>query len=100
VALVIGNNRYANLPAGEQLQKATNDARSVSGALQQVGFEVILGENLDRRALVGKLNAFVQRLAPGDTAFFFFSGHGVALDGVNYILPADVPDITAGQERA
>jgi hypothetical protein len=63
-------------------------------------FEVILGENLDRGALVGKLNEFVQRLTPGDTAFFFFSGHGVALDGVNYILPADVPDITAGQERA
>jgi uncharacterized caspase-like protein len=40
VALVIGNNRYAGLPVGEQLQKATNGARSVSGALQQIGFEV------------------------------------------------------------
>jgi invasion protein IalB len=100
VALVIGNNRYASLPAGEQLQKAANDARSVGGALQRIGFEVILGENLDRRALVGKLNEFVQRLAPGDTAFFFFSGHGVALEGVNYILPADVPDLAAGQETS
>jgi uncharacterized caspase-like protein len=100
VALVIGNNRYASLPASEQLQKAANDARSVGGALQQIGFEVILGENLDRRALGGKLNEFVQRLTPGDTAFFFFSGHGVALEGVNYILPAGVQDIAAGQETS
>ncbi len=98
VALVIGNDRYANLPAHEQLQKAVSDARAVGGVLKQIGFEVIAGENLDRRALLGKLDDFVQRLVPGDTAFFFFSGHGVALDGVNYILPTDVPNIVSGQE--
>jgi phosphate transport system substrate-binding protein len=101
VALAIGNDRYANLPAGEQLQKAVNDARAVGNALRQIGFEVIPGgENLGRRALVGKLNELVQRLSPGDMAFFFFSGHGLALDGVNYILPADVPDIAVGQETS
>jgi hypothetical protein len=98
VALVIGNDRYVNLGVNEQLQKAVNDAHAVGGALRQIGFEVIEGENLDRRALVGRLNELTQRVAPGDTAFFFFSGHGVAIDGVNYILPADVPDIAAGQE--
>ncbi len=98
VALVIGNNSYANLPASEQLQKAVNDARAVGGALKSVGFDVIQGENLGRSALLGKFDALVQRLEPGDTAFFFFSGHGVALDGGNYILPADVPNVMAGQE--
>jgi uncharacterized protein YraI len=98
VALVVGNERYANLSANDQLQKAANDARAVAGALRQIGFDVISGENLGRGALLGKLDEFRQRLAPGDTAFFFFSGHGVALDGVNYILPADVPDVAAGQE--
>jgi formylglycine-generating enzyme required for sulfatase activity len=98
VALVVGNDRYANLPANEQLQKAVNDAHAVGGALRQIGFDVIAGENLDRRALVARLDELTQRLAPGDTAFFFFSGHGVALDGINYILPADVPDIAGGQE--
>jgi formylglycine-generating enzyme required for sulfatase activity len=97
VALVIGNDRYANLP-GQQLRKAVSDARAVGAALQQIGFEVIAGENLGRGALVDKLDELTRRLAPGDTAFFFFSGHGVALDGVNYILPADVPDIAPGQE--
>ncbi len=98
VALVVGNNSYGNLPANEQLLKAVNDARSVGGALKRIGFEVITGENLGRSALIGKLEDLVQRLGPGDTAFFFFSGHGVALDGVNYILPADMPDIAGGQE--
>jgi uncharacterized caspase-like protein len=52
VALVIGNDRYANLPTHEQLQKAVNDARAVGEVLKSIGFEVIPGENLDRRALV------------------------------------------------
>jgi Caspase domain len=98
VALVIGNDRYINLPAHEQLQKAVNDARAVGDALKGIGFEVVTGENLGRRALLGKLGELIQLAAPGDTAFFFFSGHGVAVDGVNYVLPTDVPDIAAGQE--
>jgi hypothetical protein len=97
VALVIGNDRYANLPAHEQLQKAVNDARAVGGALRQIGFEVILGENLGRQALLARLDEAAQRLTTGDTVFFFFSGHGVAVDGANYILPADVPDVGSGQ---
>jgi hypothetical protein len=97
VALVIGNDRYPNLSLTEQLQKAANDARSVGAALKQIGFEVVSGENLGRQALLAHLDAAAQRVAPGDTAFFFFSGHGIAVDGTNYILPADVPAIAAGQ---
>ena len=98
VALVIGNDRYGNLPQHEQLRNSVNDARAVGRALGQIAFEVIPGENLGRQALVDKLDELTRRLSPGDTAFFFFSGHGVALDGANYILPADVPDVSAGQE--
>jgi hypothetical protein len=98
VALVIGIDRYTNLPDHQQLRKAVNDARAVGDALKRIGFEVVTGENLDRGALVDKLDELTRRLARGDAAFFFYSGHGVALDGVNYVLPADVPDIAAGQE--
>ncbi len=97
VALVIGNDRYVNLP-NQQLQKAVGDARAVGAALLQIGFDVISGENVDRNGLADKLDEMTRRLAPDDTAFFFFSGHGVALDGANYILPTDVPDIAADQE--
>jgi formylglycine-generating enzyme required for sulfatase activity len=97
VALVIGNDRYANLPTHEQLQKAVNDAHAVGGALKQIGFDVISGENLGRQALVDKLDEFTRRLHDNDTAFFF-SGHGVALSDGNYILPSDIPNVETEQE--
>jgi predicted metalloprotease len=97
LALVIGNDRYASLAANEQLQKAVNDARAVGAALRHIGFDVISGENLGRQAVLARLDEAAQRIAPGDTVFFFFSGHGIAVDGFNYILPADVPAVGSGQ---
>jgi uncharacterized caspase-like protein len=73
VALVIGNDRYANLAANEQLQKAVNDARAVGGVLRQIGFDVVAGENLGRQALLVRLDAAAQRVSPGDTVFFFLA---------------------------
>jgi hypothetical protein len=94
VALVIGNDRYyPSLSSTEQLQKAVNDAQAVGASLKLIGFEVVSGENLGRQALLARLDDAAQRLGPGDTAFFFFSGHGIAVDGKNYILPTDVPTI-------
>src|SRR5262245_54355551 len=98
VALVIGNDRYPSLPAHQQLQKAANDARLIGDTLARLGFEVIRGENLDRRAISERLDQLTQKLAPGDTAFFFFAGHGVTVRGGNYILPTDVPNVESGQE--
>ena len=97
VAVVIGNDRYVNLPASGQLQKAASDARAVGGALRQIGFDVIESENLDREAMLTRLDDAARRLAPGDTVFFFFSGHGIAVDDTNYILPVDVPTVGSGQ---
>jgi hypothetical protein len=91
VALVVGNNDYANLPADRQLRNAVADARIVRAALEGLGFEVMHGENLGRSALVDRLFDFTARLGTGDTAFFFFAGHGVALSGANYLLPSDIP---------
>jgi hypothetical protein len=88
VALVIGNDTYETVPV---LAKAVNDARSVTEALGRLGFEVDLGENLTRRDMNGRFSKFIERIEPGDTAFFFFSGHGVAIDGQNILLPIDIP---------
>src|SRR5207244_1603720 len=98
VALVVGNNLYPNLAADQQLQKAVNDSRAMGEALGQLGFEVLRGENLGRQALVDRLDELTGRLSPGDTVFFFFAGHGVAIGGGNFILPSDVPNAEAGQE--
>lgn len=98
IALVIGNNDYANLPAGQQLAKAVNDARSVGDALEKIGFAVIRGENLDRQSMIDRIFAFTQRIKPGDTALFFYAGHGVSIGGANYLLPADVRSANPGEE--
>lgn len=97
VALVIGNDRYAQLSDHEQLRKAVNDARAVGVALRAIGFDVISGENLGRQAMIDKLGETTQHLSAGDTVVFFFAGHGVAVDGANFILPADVPDVEKNQ---
>jgi hypothetical protein len=83
VALVIGNDRYPNLPADRQLQKAVNDARGMSEALQRLGFNVIRGENLGRTQMVDSIVRFTRTIKPGDIALVFFAGHGVSLSGAN-----------------
>ena len=98
IALVIGNDRYPNLPADRQLQKAVNDARAVGGALQQLGFNVIRGENLNREQIVDHIVRFTRAIKPGDIALVFFAGHGVSLSGANYLLPADIPLPQQGEE--
>jgi hypothetical protein len=54
VALVVGNERHDNLPAGEHLQKAVNDAHPVGGALRSIRVEVIEGE----KAVPGRMDFF------------------------------------------
>jgi hypothetical protein len=96
VALVIGNNDYRNVP---KLQKAVNDARTMGDTLKQLGFAVMVAENQTRQAFSQTLLAFDATIQPGDTAFFFFAGHGFEIAGQNFLLPTDVPAATEGQEE-
>src|ERR1700760_5073196 len=73
VALVIGNNDYRNVP---KLQKAVNDARTMGDTLKQLGFTVMVAENQNRQQFSETLLAFDRAIEPGDTAFFFYAGHG------------------------
>jgi hypothetical protein len=96
VALVIGNNDYKNVP---KLQKAVNDARTMGDTLKQLGFSVMVAENQTRQAFSQTLLAFDKAVEPGDTAFFFYAGHGFEIAGQNFLLPTDVPAATEGQEE-
>jgi formylglycine-generating enzyme required for sulfatase activity len=98
IALVIGNDRYPNLSSDRQLAKAVNDAQAVGDALGKIGFSVIRGTNLGRQGMVDKLAELTAQLRPGDTAAFFYAGHGVAIGGVNYLVPSDVPAVTPDAE--
>ena len=93
IALVIGNDSYSNLPGDYQLQKARNDARATAEAVKGLGFDVTIGLDQNRLDMNLALSKVVNQIEPGDEVMFFFAGHGVRMDGVNYLLPSDIPSI-------
>ena len=83
-ALVIGNGAYA---AG-RLDNPANDAADMARALRGLGFDVIEKTDVDRRGLLDALRTFKRRLQRrGGAALFFYAGHGVQLNGRNYLIP-------------
>lgn len=97
MALVIGINAYKSLP---KLEKAVGDARAMSGALEGLGFNVTQVINANRRELNIEIARFAARLSHDDLAFVHFSGHGVEIDGENFLLAADVPKPENGRKDA
>jgi formylglycine-generating enzyme required for sulfatase activity/uncharacterized caspase-like protein len=98
VALVIGINVYDNLSPNQQLVKAGNDARAVASAFKEVGFQVILAEDTGRTAFLKAWQRFLDTVAPGDVTALFFSGHGIEINGSNYLLVRDIPPAADGEE--
>ena len=96
LALVVGNDQYTDQT---RLRNAVNDARTVAEALRDVDFEVETVENVTRGRLVESLGSFAGSLRPDDIALFYFAGHGVQVDGVNYLLPTDYAGRTAADLR-
>jgi len=92
VALVIGNANYA---AQSPLKNPSNDARAIADALRGAGFKKVdVAENLSRDALVKVLQAFQEEADRADWAVIYFSGHGVEIGGVNYVVPTDARLLT------
>ncbi len=84
VALVIGNSAYATAP----LKNPVNDAQDVSAHLRRLGFEVTLLRNADRRAIQENIRTFSRSITgPDNVGLFYYSGHGVEVDGQNYLIP-------------
>jgi len=71
----------------------------MADTLKQLGFSVMVAENQTRQAFSETLLAFDKAVDPGDTAFFFYAGHGFEIAGQNFLLPTDVPAATEGQEE-
>lgn len=94
-AFVVGIDTYDNVGS---LAKARNDARAVADALEEAGFRTQLVIDADETALLTELTRFSSQLDPGDEVVFYFAGHGVEINGRNYLLPADVPSVAPGQE--
>ncbi|MEZ5924684.1 MAG: caspase family protein [Hyphomicrobiaceae bacterium] len=95
LALVVGNDSYESLP---KLSRARADADAVGRALEAIGFEVLVAKDASRRELNRRMADLEAKIAPGDTAFFFFAGHGVAIGSDNILLPVDLPKPRSGEE--
>jgi hypothetical protein len=96
VALLVGNNAYQNVPV---LRTAINDAHALAEALRKLNFSVIVAEDQSRGAMSESLLAFDKAIEPGDTALFFFAGHGFEIHGENFLVPTDTPAVGEGQEE-
>ena len=86
VALVVGNSTYAHIG---RLPNPENDAVDLSSALRRLGFEVTTELDADRVALTEALRAFTRQSAGADVSLVFYAGHGLEMDGINYLVPVD-----------
>ena len=86
VALVIGNANYQDqIPLNNPL----NDANDIAAKLKEIGFEVILITDGNQRQMDQALDQFYQKLTQGGVGLFYYAGHGMQLDGENYLIPID-----------
>ena len=86
VALVIGNSTYRHAAL---LKNPKNDAQKISQKLKKLGFDVIMGIDLEHRQFARIISTFKRKLAFSDVALFFYAGHGLQINGRNYLMPVD-----------
>jgi tetratricopeptide (TPR) repeat protein len=87
VALVIGNSKYATF---DTLTNPQRDAKLVAETLQRAGFSnVQLVTDAGKEDLANALKSFASEAANADWAVIYFAGHGIELDGSNYLVPVD-----------
>jgi TPR repeat protein len=96
LALVLGNAKYQNVP---ELGNPANDASDVAEVLARLGFDVIEQRDATRDAMARAIHDFSDRLAGAEVALFFYAGHGLQMNGENYLLPVDAKIQNAADVR-
>lgn len=98
VALVIGIGNYASFP----LANTINDARDVAEKLQRLDFDTELLLDEDHATIQQAIETFASKLTSADVALFYYAGHGLQFDGVNYLVPvsAQLTDVDAVASEA
>lgn len=87
IALVIGNGSYAHAPV---LRNPASDAVAVAKAFERMKFdEVKLATNLTADAMRRALIELASASAGAEIAVVYFAGHGIEVDGQNFLIPAD-----------
>ncbi len=85
LALVIGNSKYKN----HSLKTPINDARDMKETLEKLNFKVLKYENLNQAEMKQKIDAFGEKMKNYDVALFYYAGHAVQTEGLNYLVPID-----------
>jgi uncharacterized caspase-like protein len=86
VALVIGNSRYVHV---NPLPNAANDARLMTRALRDIGFAVTDGFDLARDGMERQIREFLRKSENARVRLFYYAGHGLQVDGRNYLVPVN-----------
>jgi hypothetical protein len=85
IALIIGNGAYSSSP----LKNPVNDATDMATALQRLRFKVNLKKNADLQTMEEAIEDFGNRLKKGGVGLFYYAGHGVQVNGTNYLIPVN-----------
>lgn len=98
VALIIGNSAYTQ----GALANPVNDARDIAAALRQANFEVLFGENQNRRQMRELIRQFGEKIRNGGVGLFYFAGHGVQVNSTNFLIPigAEITKETEVEDEA
>ncbi|WP_438276119.1 caspase family protein [Nitrobacter sp.] len=87
VALVIGNSQYRNVP---QLANPDNDAAAFAQTMKQAGFDVVdARHDLTGADMRRALRDFGDKARNADMAVIYYAGHGIEVEGTNYLIPVD-----------
>lgn len=87
VALVLGNSAYQHVT---RLANPANDADAMAATLRRAGFDVVeLKRDLNVAAMRRSLRDFSDHVRDADVAIVYYAGHGVEIDGANYLIPID-----------
>ncbi|MFV2034820.1 MAG: caspase domain-containing protein, partial [Halocynthiibacter sp.] len=86
IALVIGMAQYRNIVT---LKNTVNDARAIAGALDSVGFKVTEAIDKPLDELKAMMADFAFRAETAELALIYFAGHGVEVEGENFLIPID-----------
>ena len=94
VALVMGNSAYQH---AVELPNPKNDAKLMAETFRTAGFTVIEGEDLDKNSMASLVDQFTEAAFDADIAVIYYAGHGLQVEGQNYIVPIDGQLETAAQ---
>lgn len=84
-ALVIGNSAYQIKP----LANPINDAHLIASSLEKIGFKVSVATDLNRKSLFSTVADFTKALPKNSVALVYYAGHGLQIEGKNFLLPID-----------